>query len=103
MGARDALYLLERMGLRVRMSGAGTVVQQSLPEGHYLIKGERIHLKLQSQSEKKKTEPVRSDSLIKVLHKDSIRPQGILPENTGKKVQATGSPKTEKLHSKKNN
>ncbi len=103
MGARDALYLLERMGLRVRMSGTGTVVRQSLPAGQYLTKGKWIHLKLQPQSEKKKAAAERPDSLIKAFHKDSIRPQGTLPENAGKKVQAKGSLQAEKPNSKKNN
>ena len=47
MGARDAVYLLEKMGLRVRMNGFGIVTQQSLPQGHHIVKGETIMLRLE--------------------------------------------------------
>ena len=46
MGARDAVYYLERMGLKVIVDGFGTVQQQSLPFGHVVVKGETIRLKL---------------------------------------------------------
>jgi cell division protein FtsI (penicillin-binding protein 3) len=47
MGARDAVYLLEKMGLRVRMNGFGIVTQQSLPQGHHIVKGETMMLRLE--------------------------------------------------------
>lgn len=46
MGAKDAVYLLESLGLRVRLSGIGTVVSQSLPNGAYAEKGKTIILTL---------------------------------------------------------
>ena len=33
MGARDAVYMLENLGLKVKVEGAGKVVKQSLPPG----------------------------------------------------------------------
>jgi len=45
MGLRDALYILENLGLKVTFEGAGKVVQQSL-KGGTKIKGQRINLKL---------------------------------------------------------
>jgi cell division protein FtsI (penicillin-binding protein 3) len=33
MGARDAVYLLETAGLKVKLTGIGKVVRQSLPPG----------------------------------------------------------------------
>jgi len=47
VGARDAIYLLEKLGLRVRMNGFGVVTQQSLPQGHHIVKGETIMLHLE--------------------------------------------------------
>ena len=46
MGARDAVYLLEKAGLRVTIAGKGKVVGQSIPAGSRLIKGQRIALTL---------------------------------------------------------
>ena len=39
MGARDAVYLLESLGLRVKLHGRGKVVKQSLPSGKQALKG----------------------------------------------------------------
>ena len=47
MGARDALYLLEKSGLRVNLSGAGKVISQSYMPGRKIIKGTTIGLVLQ--------------------------------------------------------
>lgn len=46
MGARDAVFLLERRGVKTIVSGRGKVVKQSLEPGHYIKKGERITLVL---------------------------------------------------------
>ncbi len=40
MGARDAVYLLESRGVKCRIDGRGKVVEQSLPPGHYIKKGD---------------------------------------------------------------
>jgi len=45
MGLRDALYILENLGLKVTFQGAGKVVQQSL-KGGTKIRGQKINLKL---------------------------------------------------------
>ncbi len=97
MGARDALYLLEKMGLRVRISGVGTVVQQSLPEGHHLRQGETIRLKLQSESIKKKKEvtTVRSDSLNKAFPTSTV-----CKDSANQRVRQSGKP-AERLQVKK--
>ena len=47
MGAKDAVYLLESLGLRVYLSGMGKVKSQSIPPGNTLQKGKTIQLKLQ--------------------------------------------------------
>lgn len=46
MGARDAVYLIESRGVKCHIVGRGKVVEQSLPAGHYIKKGERCVLKL---------------------------------------------------------
>jgi len=47
MGARDAVYMLESRGVRVRLAGRGRVTEQSLPAGHEIKTGETCNLKLE--------------------------------------------------------
>jgi cell division protein FtsI (penicillin-binding protein 3) len=46
MGAKDALYLLENAGLRVRLLGRGSVRHQSISPGTRVRKGEQIVLEM---------------------------------------------------------
>ena len=46
MGAKDAVYLLETLGLKVRLTGIGKVRSQSIPAGNTLQKGKTIQLRL---------------------------------------------------------
>lgn len=46
LGAKDALYMLESCGLKVRMSGKGKVVSQSIAHGTAVHKGQTINLRL---------------------------------------------------------
>ena len=46
MGLRDALYLLENSGLKVGVSGVGTVCQQSLAPGGKVKRGSYVHIEL---------------------------------------------------------
>ena len=47
MGARDAVFMLESRGVRVRLAGRGKVVEQSLPAGHNIKVGEICNLRLE--------------------------------------------------------
>jgi cell division protein FtsI (penicillin-binding protein 3) len=47
MGARDAVYLLGKMGMNVTLSGRGKVISQSLSPGSFILKGQRIELILE--------------------------------------------------------
>lgn len=47
MGAKDAVYLLESKGLKVRLAGVGRVKSQSIGSGSRLVKGQTIGLLLQ--------------------------------------------------------
>ncbi|MFW6019565.1 MAG: penicillin-binding protein, partial [Bacteroidales bacterium] len=46
MGARDAVYLLKREGLDVKMEGRGKVVSQSVTPGTRVVKGRKIKIEL---------------------------------------------------------
>lgn len=46
MGAKDAVYLLESKGLKVRINGTGKVRKQSITAGSRVIKGQTIGLQL---------------------------------------------------------
>ena len=46
MGAKDAVFLLENMGLRVKINGSGTVKYQSIQAGQYIRRGNYVTLEL---------------------------------------------------------
>ena len=46
MGLRDALYLLEEQGLKVQVTGTGSVVDQSVAPGNLVTKGTMVALSL---------------------------------------------------------
>ena len=46
MGAKDAVYLLESLGLKVQLIGIGKVKSQSVLAGNTLQKGKTIQLRL---------------------------------------------------------
>lgn len=43
-GLRDALFRLEKLGLKVKVRGVGRVTQQNMPPGYQFKKGEQIEL-----------------------------------------------------------
>lgn len=53
-GLRDAVNRLERLGLKVRTSGAGYVTAQSIAAGTKLHRGQTIHLTLGREGRKRK-------------------------------------------------
>ncbi|RPI46375.1 MAG: PASTA domain-containing protein [Bacteroidetes bacterium] len=50
MGLKDAVYLMEIRGLKVRVDGRGTVRQQSLPPGRIIRRGEMVTLGMSIKS-----------------------------------------------------
>ncbi len=46
MGAKDAIFLLESLGLKTKIKGRGTVKKQSIPQGRKIKKGAVIRLTL---------------------------------------------------------
>ena len=47
MGAKDAIYLMQKCGLNVVINGYGTVRLQSIPSGRRAIEGDTVKLRLQ--------------------------------------------------------
>lgn len=47
LSIKDAVFMLENMGLRVSFSGFGRVVSQSIPKGQRFSKGQQVVLKLE--------------------------------------------------------
>lgn len=48
MGARDAVYLLELMGMKVTLYGRGKVYEQNIAPGTSIKKGMRCTIKLRN-------------------------------------------------------
>ena len=48
MGAKDAVYALERNGLRVSFAGSGQVVSQSVAAGQRIVKGQTVAIVLRN-------------------------------------------------------
>ncbi|MFB1022422.1 MAG: PASTA domain-containing protein, partial [Vicingaceae bacterium] len=46
MGLRDAIFLLENQGLRVKINGAGMVKSQSITGGQRIVRGQEIQIEL---------------------------------------------------------
>lgn len=70
MGLRDALYMLEKRGLKVKVHGIGRVMRQSIEPGTIYKKGEVIELALGFSHSFKEDEEV-ADSLAVNTNKDT--------------------------------
>jgi cell division protein FtsI (penicillin-binding protein 3) len=46
MGLKDALYLLENMGMKIAVKGKGKVISQSIPAGTTITKGFTVYVEL---------------------------------------------------------
>ena len=46
MGLKDALYILESRGLKVRFTGRGTVRRQSIAKGQQIAPGQSVTIEL---------------------------------------------------------
>ena len=79
MGGRDALFLLEKMGIKVKLTGVGVVVQQGLAPGHTIRSGETITLRLSCKAGASPQE-LRPTSLdeLKAVQQDSLKDENSL-------------------------
>ena len=75
MGARDAVFQMEKAGLHATLQGTGSVVRQSLPAGTPAVRGKTVRLELSTDVHRKKTHPRR------VTHEkaDSLATRGAGP------------------------
>ena len=80
-GARDALFLLESLGLRVKMTGYGYVTRQSIKEGAAFERGEKVELVLQRPDEKRRKHH-RPAAPAPAVHPDTAQktPAGTTPQ-----------------------
>ena len=46
MSAKDAVYIVEKMGLKVTIIGFGKVVEQTIPENEHIVQGMPVTLTL---------------------------------------------------------
>ena len=79
MGASDAVYLLEKSGLKAEMSGFGRVFRQSPIPGTPVTKGDAVSLELGFDD----LQIVKKDSLNKI---DSIQAAAYIPAPVQKVV-----------------
>jgi cell division protein FtsI (penicillin-binding protein 3) len=77
MGIRDAIYLLENIGLEVKISGKGKVINQSLAAGSYAARGTSIHIELAKTAASDENElikiPQKTDSTITDNNKVEVK------------------------------
>lgn len=100
-GLRDALFRLERLGLRVKVQGVGRVSRQSLAPGYVFKAGETIELQLTDKRLKK--DEWKEDSLLLQQPKPSSPKSSPSPsDSTGQPAAATANaPKAPMKPSKK--
>ena len=72
MGARDAVYLVESRGVKVKMEGRGKVVEQSLEPGRIIHKGDVMRRKLEEAPEELGNRDGRNTSLPHKRQKDPL-------------------------------
>ena len=60
MGGSDAVYLMEKAGLKVKLSGVGTVISQSVAAGSKIKKGQIVILKLGETGQKRRSVVTRA-------------------------------------------
>ena len=80
-GLRDAIYRLERMGLKVRTTGRGRVVRQSVAPGQAVRRRQQIDIILSTDEKYKDPEPVPSqqkdDSLKKAVEGVEVKEEKV--------------------------
>lgn len=90
-GLRDALFLLEKKGLKVKVKGVGRVMKQSVKPGRLIEKGMGVTLELSMPKYKKKNlpppPPATTDSVAKAQAADSLKKQkSPIPSGVKKKT-----------------
>ena len=96
MGANDAVYLLEKSGLKTEMSGFGRVFRQSPVPGMAVTKGDIVSLELGFDD----LQIVKKDSLNKI---DSIQAAAFIPVPVQKPVSPDPAPEVKEEPKAKQN
>lgn len=97
-GLRDAVYRLERMGLKVRARGIGRVLRQSIAPGTKVRSGQRVELIL-GRDEKELKQLHLPSSPSDSVRRDSTQQSSIKKAEPSVKLSQTSSPKAEKTAS----
>ena len=103
MGARDAVFLMERNGLRATVKGVGKVTKQSIPSGTPIVKGKTIMLTLETET-KAALRPVSVPTPVRSAassSEDSAKNKRPVVEKTSLKKKET-TEKTKKQSAEKN-
>lgn len=79
-GLRDAVYRLERMGVKVKVSGFGRVVAQSLPPGSPIKAGMVVQIQLSTEQ--------KPNIDIKMSEESAVSPETTTPSSNAKTPSA---------------
>ncbi len=102
MGLRDAVFMLENMGLKVSTHGKGRVVEQSVPAGTVARKGMKVNIVLKTATEIRDEKKTNAASAPAPTVSDTEN----TPQNengTAEKTPDSKTPKNDKGYQKNNN
>lgn len=104
MGIRDAVYMLESAGLKVRVSGKGKVAKQSIPPGSKAVKGNTICLVLaKSAYETATIAAEKEDSSVVVADTTVKKSEPKKKKSSSKKTEKKKSTEKKSTESSKKN
>lgn len=99
-GLRDALFRLEKMGLRVKVHGVGRVTSQSMEPGHVFKRGEEVELYLgdaqrevADQKETKSKDDADVDEMVQHEMAPSTQPVAPAPRTEAPEGNTPAKPK----------
>ena len=92
MGVKDAIYIAEKNKLKVKLTGKGKVINQSIEPGSIIEKGQQIQLTLSYQTEKSKNiddQNIKSDTskILFNLKKEELKPKNNKKESIPEKTK----------------
>lgn len=106
-GLRDAVYRLEKMGLRVKASGAGRVSWQNLQPGYKFKRGEEIELILGDKEDipqAERPDTVKKDTTVTVKNPDEPEDSELTPtKKDEEKLKKAEQQRKEQLEKEKKN
>ncbi|MDO5759606.1 MAG: penicillin-binding protein [Bacteroidota bacterium] len=80
---RDAVYMLENMGLKVSFAGYGKVISQSIAKGKYIHSGQEVFLNLSSNKEEKK-DTIKENKNINTSNATSHKEKATIKQDKNK-------------------